>query len=71
MKNKLIFKYNDPLNEKDSEHQTYGCRANNPDICKYCMTLNVCAFTNLDNICKHPSSKWKKHFYELRKRETK
>lgn len=25
--------FNAPLNELDTEKQTYGCRANNPDIC--------------------------------------
>ena len=25
--------FNSPLNEVDTELQTYGCRQNNPDIC--------------------------------------
>lgn len=41
-----------PLNEGDTEIQTYGCRANNPDICKNCFVENVCAFTSPDHICK-------------------
>lgn len=29
----LKVSFNAPLNELDTEVQTYGCRANNPDIC--------------------------------------
>ena len=32
-KKTLKIPFNAPLNEKDTELQTYGCRANNPDIC--------------------------------------
>lgn len=29
----LRIPFNAPLNEQDTETQTYGCRQNNPDIC--------------------------------------
>ena len=29
----LKVSFNAPLNELDTEVKTYGCRANNPDIC--------------------------------------
>ena len=66
----LKFSLKDPLYSKDTETQTYGCRANNPDICKNCYIENVCAFTSEDNICKAPSAKWKKYYFKL-KEETK
>lgn len=31
--NGLHIDFNAPLNDIDSEVQTYGCRQNNPDIC--------------------------------------
>ena len=32
-KKDLKIPFNAPLNEKNTELQTYGCKANNPDIC--------------------------------------
>lgn len=55
-----------PLNDGDTETQTYGCRANNPDICKNCYVEGICAFASEDNICKAPSSKWKKYYAQLK-----
>lgn len=54
-----------PLNENDTEKQTYGCRQTNPDICGYCYIEGICAFTSKDCICKHPSAKWKKYMQNL------
>ena len=47
--------FNAPLNVLDTEIQTYGCRANNPDICANNSITNICAFTSEDCICKKPS----------------
>lgn len=58
-----------PLNELDTEKQTYGCRQSNPDICGYCYIEGTCAFSSKDNICKHPSAKWKKIYKELKEAE--
>lgn len=33
MNNKKVVPFNAPLNELDTETQTFGCRQNNPDIC--------------------------------------
>lgn len=55
-----------PLNSEDSETQTYGCRQNNPDICKNNGLPNVCAFVRDDKICKCPSKAWKRIFLELK-----
>lgn len=55
-----------PLNEEDTETQTYGCRANNPDICKNNGVEGVCAFASDDCICRNPSRAWKKKYNELR-----
>lgn len=68
-KNVLRLKLNDKLNKEDTESQTYGCRANNPDICKNCYVDGVCAFVTEDNICKKPSAKWKKYYKELMEAE--
>lgn len=54
------------LKPEDTDKQTYGCRQSNPDICGYCYIENVCAFASKDNICKHPSAKWKKIYKELK-----
>lgn len=54
-----------PLNKGDTESQTKGCRANNPDICAFNLIEGVCAFSSSDGICKHPSKAWKKQYYKL------
>ncbi len=55
-----------PLNEQDTETQTYGCRQNNPDICANNSLPGICAFTSEDSICKRPSRAWKKKYAELK-----
>ena len=54
------------LNKQDSETQTFGCRQNNPSICGFCFMDGVCAFVTSDNICHHPSARWKKVYKELK-----
>ena len=54
-----------PLNTLDTEVQTFGCRANNSDICANNSVLGVCAFTSEDCICRKPSRAWKKQFVKL------
>lgn len=65
-KNPLQFSLKDPLHALDTENTTYGCRANNSDICKNCYVENICAFSSSDCICKAPSAKWKKYFVLLK-----
>lgn len=60
-----------PLNEFDTETQTYGCRANNPSICNNCYLDGVCAFVTNDHICRRPSRSWKKIYHELLNMESK
>lgn len=55
-----------PLHEKDVETQTYGCRQNNPAICKYNGLSDICAFASKDCICRKPSRAWKKQFLLLK-----
>lgn len=64
--NKLRVPFNSPLNEKDTENQTFGCRQNNPDICASNSIPNVCAFTSEDCICKRTSRAWKRKYKELK-----
>ncbi len=54
-----------PLNELDTESQTYGYRANNSDICANNSVQDVCVFTSEDGICHKPSRAWKKQFIKL------
>ncbi len=63
-------RFNEPLNEQDSEIQTYGCRHTNPDICKKNGMSNVCAFSREDDICKSPSMAWHKQYKKLLARKT-
>ena len=58
--------YNAPLNELDTESQTVGCRANNPDICANNALPGICAFTSEDGICRKPSRAWKKQYNVLK-----
>ena len=57
------------LNALDTEAQTYGCRANNPNICANAYLTNVCAFASEDGICKKPSRAWKKQYTKLKEAE--
>ncbi len=66
--NDLRISFNAPLNKEDTETQTYGCRANNPDICANNGIENLCAFTSEDGICKKPSRAWKKKFAKLKEK---
>lgn len=66
---KLKIPFNAPLHSLDSENQTYGCRANNPDICSYNSLPEVCAFITEDCVCKKPSRAWKKQYLSLKEKE--
>ena len=61
---KYKFKKNEPLNAFDNEHQTYGCRCYNPDICRN-YTSETCGLTNDSHICTTPSRKWKQIYKKL------
>ena len=66
MRNDLKIPFNAPLNKEDSESRTFGCRANNPDICSSNFLPGVCAFASDDCICKKPSRAWKKQYEKLK-----
>ena len=66
MKKEVKIAFKAPLNELDTAEQTYGCRANNPDICKNNGRPNVCAFEREDCICKQLSKAWKKQYLKLK-----
>ena len=69
MEKELHFAFSAPLNEADTEKQTYGCRQNNPDICGSNGLQGVCAFITDDHICRKPSRAWKKKYQELLSRK--
>ncbi len=58
--------FNAPLHECDTESQTFGCRANNPEICNNNYLPGICAFASDDCICKKPSRAWKKQYQRLK-----
>ena len=58
--------FNAPLNENDTESQTYGCRQNNPDICGNNSMAGICAFSREDGICHKPSRAWKRQYQKLK-----
>lgn len=62
----LRIKFSAPLNYLDTEAQTLGCRANNPDICANAYLEGVCAFVTQDGICRKPSAAWKRQYKKLR-----
>ena len=62
----LRIPFNAPLNEVDTELQTYGCRQNNPDICGNNDLAGVCAFVSKDRICRKLSRAWKKQYQKLK-----
>ena len=62
--NKVPFKA--PLHKFDTESQTFGCRANNPDICANNSLPGVYAFSSDDGICRKPSRAWKKQYQLLK-----
>ena len=64
-KKELRVNFNAPLRENDTESQTYGCRANNPDICGNAYMESICAFVTSDHICRKPSAAWKRQYKKL------
>ena len=62
----LRIPFNAPLNEQDTETQTYGCRQNNPDICRNNGLSGICAFVSKDGIGSKPSRAWKKQYQKLK-----
>lgn len=57
----LKIPFNAPLNEVDTESQTY-----NPNICGNNGLAGVCAFVSKDGICRKPSRAWKKQYQKLK-----
>jgi len=60
--------YNAPLNNFDTETQTYGCRQKNPDICGNNSIAGICAFSSDDCICRKPSRAWKRQYKILKEK---
>ena len=67
MKEKTLhIPFNAPLRDGDTETQTIGCRATNPEICSNNGLPEICAFVSRDGVCRKPSRAWKKKYHELK-----
>ena len=55
-----------PLQPRDTEKQTAGCRHTNPDICANNRVPKKCAFVNVEGICYAPPASWCKQFQKLK-----
>ena len=66
MNKELKIPFDAPLQERDSETQTFGCRQKNPDICGNNSLSGVCAFATDDCICRKPSRAWKRQYAVLK-----
>lgn len=64
-KDRVHIEFDAPLNVEDTETTTFGCRANNPDICANNSLPGICAYTSNDGVCRRPSRAWKKQYYKL------
>ncbi len=62
----LKISFNAPLNDLDTETQTYGCRQNTPDIRGNNGMPDICAFVCEDGICRKPSRAWKRQYQKLK-----
>lgn len=69
-KKDLRVAFNAKLNDVDTEIQTLGCRANNPDICANNGIDAICAFNSDEGICRKPSRAWKKQYTKLKGEES-
>lgn len=63
---KIKVPFSAQLCEFDTENQTKGCRANNPDICGNNSVQGICAYVCKDGICRKPSRVWKKQYENLK-----
>ena len=59
------YNFNDPLNAGDTENQSLGCRAFQPDYCSD-YGSDGCALTNESGFCKCPRKSWKKQYFKLK-----
>jgi hypothetical protein len=55
-----------PLDPRETELQTVGCRHSTPEICKNNRTEKKCAFVRPDNVCVMPPRDWKKMYLKLK-----
>lgn len=65
MNKELKIAFTAPLQKGDTESQTYGCRANTPDICGSNGIPNIFAFASIDCICKTPSKALKNNIISV------
>ena len=59
----------EPLNSKDTEKQTLGCRHSNPHTCPRHSLSKVCAFVREDGLCLAPPRTWAQLFKKLKAKQ--
>lgn len=62
---RMKYSFNDPLNPGDTENETVGCRAFEPNYCSG-YGSEGCALTNASGICTCPRKSWKKQYFKLK-----
>jgi hypothetical protein len=67
MSNHLLFPFDAPINDNDTETQTFGCRHYNPEMCNSNYMDGICALVTSDHICRKPSTAWKKQYQQLKR----
>jgi hypothetical protein len=55
----------EPLDARDTETQTVGCRLTNPHACGKNAMPTVCAFARADGMCLSPPASWRKQYVQL------
>ena len=70
MTNRIHVGYREPLKDGDTKEKTVGCRATNPDNCRFNGT-EYCAFCRGDRMCLNPPKTWPKQFEILENEDKK
>ena len=58
--------FHDPLNPKDTEAMTVGCRNTNKLVCGKYGIPKICAFVRPDGMCMKPPLSWSKQYKLLK-----
>jgi len=59
-------RFHAPLEPRDTEKQTVGCRHQKPDFCARNSMESVCAHVRTDGMCTSPPERWPTQFRRLK-----